>query len=164
MSSGPCSFTISSHLAASAGRVWAHASDFKEINREFWPLLRMTYPAGKAQITPESFPLGEVAFRSWLLLFGVIPVEYDDITLVELVPGQHFSEVSRMLAIREWRHRRSVTPEGSGCILADEIAFTPRLRMMGPVQVWLCRIVFARRHRRLRRLFGGVERRDPDRA
>ena len=78
--------------------------------------------------------------------------------LAELVPGRHFSEVSGMLSIREWRHRRSVTPEGSGCFLQDEIAFTPRLRLMGPIQVWLSRLVFKRRHRALRRLFDGGAR------
>jgi ligand-binding SRPBCC domain-containing protein len=158
VTTGPFSFTMSSHLAGSAERVWTHASDFQELNREFWPLLRMTYPAGKARMTPESFPLGTVAFRSWMLLFGVLPVEYDDITLVELVPGQHFSEVSRMLAIREWRHRRGVTTEGAGCLLQDDIAFTPRWRLMGPFQVWLFRLVFKKRHRALRRLFGDATR------
>ena len=109
-------------------------------------------------------PLGEVAFRSWMLLFGVLPVEYDDLTLVELVPGQHFAEVSRMLAVKEWRHRRSVTPEGSGCVLRDEIALTPRWRLLGPVQAWMFRLVFRRRHRVLRRLFGDAERQRADGA
>jgi ligand-binding SRPBCC domain-containing protein len=156
--SGPHSFLIATHLAAPAERVWAHASDFRELNREFWPLLRMTYPAAQARMTPESFPLGQVAFRSWMLLFGVIPVEYDDFTLAELEPGRHFAEVSRMLGVREWRHRRSVTPEGSGCIIQDEITFTPRWRLAGPLQAWLFRLVFRMRHRALRRLFGDAGR------
>jgi ligand-binding SRPBCC domain-containing protein len=158
---GPYSFTMASHLTASAERVWTHASDFNQLNREFWPLFRMTYPPGRARMTPGSFPLGKVAFRSWIMLFGVIPVEYDDITLVELVPGQHFSEVSALLSIREWRHRRSVAPEGLGCVLQDEIAFLPRWRLTGPAQTWLFRLVFRLRHRALRRLFGSAERREP---
>jgi ligand-binding SRPBCC domain-containing protein len=158
------SFTMSSHLAASAERVWAHASDFRELNREFWPLLRMTYPPGRARMTPGSFPLGKVAFRSWLLLFGVVPVEYDDITLVELAPGQHFAEVSALLTIREWRHRRSVAPEGPGCVLQDEIAFIPRWRLAASAQFRASRLVFQLRHRALRRLFGDAERREPART
>jgi ligand-binding SRPBCC domain-containing protein len=155
----PYSFTMASHLLASSERVWAHASAFPDINRELRPLLRMSYPPHLARITPETFPLGKVAFRSWILLFGLIPVEYDDITLVELAPGKHFAEASRLLSMREWRHRRVVTPEGSGCVIQDEVAFTPRWRLCGPVQLRLSRLLFQLRHRALRRLFGDAGRR-----
>ncbi len=148
------SFTVSSLLAAPAERVWAHASSFVGVNRELWPLARMTYPAAMARLTPEAVPLGETAFRSWILLFGLVPVEYDDFRLVELVPGGHFSEVSRLLSMLEWRHRRSVAPSGAGCILRDEIAFAPRWRLLGPAQLLAFRLVFRLRHRVLRRLFG----------
>src|SRR5262245_17438070 len=114
--SEPWSFTISTPLRASAEQVWAHASTFAGVNRELWPLLRMTFPPALARLTPEQFPVGRTAFRSWLLLFGLVPVDFDDIQLVELEPGQGFSEVSRMLSMREWRHRRTVTPAGEGCV------------------------------------------------
>jgi ligand-binding SRPBCC domain-containing protein len=156
-------FTIASHLAASAERVWAHASTFEGVNRELAPLLRMTYPPRMARMTPESFPLGKAAFRSWILLLGCIPVEYDDITLVELAPGQHFSEVSRLLMMREWRHRRTVTPEGPGCVIQDEIAMTPRWERTGPVLHGVYRAVFEQRHRYLRRRFGDAGKRAADR-
>lgn len=155
----PYSFTLTSHLLASAERVWAHASAFADINRELRPLLRMTYPPRLARLTPESFPLGRVAFRSWILLFGLVPVEYDDFTLVELVPGHHFAEVSQLLSMREWRHRRVVTRAGSGCVLQDEIAFTPRWRLFGPIQFRVYHLVFQLRHRALCRLFGDASRR-----
>ena len=74
---------------APADRVWEHASSFAGVNRELWPL-SMTHPADRARLTPESVPLGRPAFRSWILLFGLIPVDYDDITLVELEPGQFY--------------------------------------------------------------------------
>src|SRR5262245_11882356 len=122
----PYSFTVVSHLKASAERVWDHACTFAGINRELRPLLRMTHPARFAVLTPDVVPLGRVAFRSWLLLLGIIPVEYDDLTLVELQPGRGFYEVSPMLMVREWRHRRTVTPEAAGCALRDDVAFVPR--------------------------------------
>jgi hypothetical protein len=150
----PYFFRMTSQLLASAERVWVHASSFADINREFRHLLRMSYPRHLAKMTPETFPLGRVAFRSWLLLFGFIPVDYDDITLVELVPGQHFQEVSRMLSMSEWRHRRVVTPEGSGCVVQDEVAFTPRWRLGGPILFLVARLLFRLRHRSLCRLFG----------
>ncbi len=150
------SFAIASRLQASAERVWAHASSFEGVNRELGPLLRMTYPRRFAVLTPETVPLGRFAFRSWIQLFGLIPVEYDDITLVELEPGRMFHEVSRQMAAREWRHRRTVIPDGPGCILQDEIAFVPRWPAAGPIQARVFRLVFELRHRFLRRHFKGA--------
>jgi ligand-binding SRPBCC domain-containing protein len=89
-----------------------------------------------------------------VLLFGLLPVEFDDFTLVELEPGRGFYEVSRMLAIREWRHRRTVTPAAGGCVLRDEVSFVPRWRPAGPALAWVYRRAFGLRHRALRRLFG----------
>ena len=48
----PYSFTLASHLMASAERVWAHASAFADINRELRPFLHMTYPPHLVRITP----------------------------------------------------------------------------------------------------------------
>src|SRR5712664_232994 len=114
------SFEIASPLRASQERVWAHAGSFAGVNRELWPLARMTYPPAMARLTPEAMPLGRIAFRSWILLFGVVPVEFDDFTLLELEPGRGFYEVSRLLSMREWHHRRTVLPAEGGCIVRDE--------------------------------------------
>jgi ligand-binding SRPBCC domain-containing protein len=149
------SFAIESSLRASPEQLWDHASSFAEINRELWPL-RMSHPAAVPRLTPESSPLGRRAFRSWILLFGLIPVEYDDFTIVELEPGRGFSEVSRLFTMREWRHRRMLVPTAEGCLVRDEIAFIPRWRVAGPMLFRVYRAAFKRRHRVLRRLFGPV--------
>src|SRR5690348_16550125 len=104
------SFTVVSRLRTSADKVWDHASHVTGVNRELWPLVRMTYPAAMARLAPETVPLGRRAFRSWILLFGLLPVEYDDVTLAELTPGRSFHEVSRTMSMREWHHRRTLTP------------------------------------------------------
>jgi ligand-binding SRPBCC domain-containing protein len=114
----------------------------------------MTCPPQRVRLTVESFPLGKVAFRSWVLLLGLIPVEYDDFTLFELVPGSHFAEVSRLLSAREWRHRRVVVPDGTGSLVRDEVAFAPRWRLLGQIQLGVYRLAFQMRHRSLRRIFG----------
>jgi ligand-binding SRPBCC domain-containing protein len=150
----PYSFTFSTSLRASAERVWAHASSFSGVNRELWPLARMTFPPAMARLTPDTVPVGRTAFRSWIMLFGLLPVEFDDFTLIELEPGQGFHEVSRMLSIREWRHRRTVTPAVEGCVVRDEIAFVPRWRWTGWLLAQVYRRVFELRHRSLRRMFG----------
>jgi ligand-binding SRPBCC domain-containing protein len=151
----PYSFTVESSLRASPERLWDHASSFREINRELWPL-RMTHPLAVPRLTPETIPLGRRAFRSWILLFGFIPVEYDDFTIVELDPGRGFSEVSRLFTMREWRHRRTLVPTSEGCLVRDEIGFIPRWRIAGPMLFQLYHLAFKRRHKVLRRLFGAA--------
>lgn len=151
------SFTVSSPLRAPAEQVWAHASTFAGVNRELWPLARMTYPPALSRLTPETFPVGRTAFRAWILLLGLVPVDYDDVTLTELEPGRGFYEVSRLLTLRELRHRRSVHPTAGGCVVSDEIALVPRVRGTGWLLARVYRRVFAWRHRRLRRLFGSPE-------
>jgi len=146
-------FVIETALRASAARVWDHASSMAGVNRELWPLVQMTYPPTMKRLTPETVPLRRRAFRSWLLLFGLLPIEYDDLTLIELEPGRGFLEVSRLFSMREWRHRRTVLPTAEGCILRDEVDCTPRWPWSGPFLVPLFRFVFALRHRALRRLF-----------
>jgi ligand-binding SRPBCC domain-containing protein len=148
------SFTISTTLRATAEQVWTHASTFAGVNRELWPLVRMTYPPAMSRLTPEAFPVGCTAFRSWIFLFGVLPVEFDDIALEELNPGLGFSEVSRLFTMREWRHRRTLMATAEGCVVRDELAIVPRWRGTGWLLAWVYRRVFAWRHRRLRRIFG----------
>jgi ligand-binding SRPBCC domain-containing protein len=71
-----------------------------------------------------------------------------------LEPGRGFLETSRLLTMREWRHRRTLTPMGEGCLVRDEVAFVPRWRFTGPVLAWVYRRAFQLRHRSLVRLFG----------
>jgi ligand-binding SRPBCC domain-containing protein len=148
------SFTFATPLTVPAARVWDHASTFAGVNRELWPLVRMTYPPRLARLTPQTVPLGRRVFRSWILLFGLIPVDFDDITLQELEPGRGFYEVSRMLGLREWRHRRTIEPTPDGCTVRDDIEFQPLWGPAGPLLAWIYQRTFELRHRRLRRLFG----------
>jgi len=38
------SFEITSELPASPEAAWRHATNMRGVNRELWPLVRMTYP------------------------------------------------------------------------------------------------------------------------
>ena len=67
--------------------------------------------------------LGERIFRSWVLLFGVLPIDYDDLTLIALEPGRGFHERSRMLSMRVWEHERTLEPDGEGgCRVRDRLS------------------------------------------
>lgn len=149
----PYAFEIASLLAAPADEVWAHATTMAGVNRELWPLARMTYPPGLDRLDAQRLPIGVRVFRSWILLLGVVPVDYDDLSFEAVGPGR-FLERSRMLTQHEWRHERLVRATPHGCEITDRVGFTPRLRWLGPAFLVVFRAAFRRRHRNLRRLFG----------
>jgi ligand-binding SRPBCC domain-containing protein len=149
------SFEIASRLEASAGRVWDRATTPDGINDELRPLMRMTVPSGFTSLEPDRIELGEPIGRSWVLLGGVLPFDYDDITLVELEPGRRFVERGRMLSQRFWQHIRSIEPVDGGCVIRDALTWEPRFPVSGGALRPLFATIFRHRHRRLRRHFGG---------
>ena len=116
----------------------------------------MTYPKRFASLDAASAPIGRRAFRSWILLFGVLPIDYDDLTLVWIDPPHGFRERSTMLTMREWNHERLIAPAGAGCELTDRVSFVPRVAALGPLLRVVFGLAFRLRHRNLRRMFGGL--------
>ena len=147
------SLTVSSELAVTAQALWHHAITPEDINAEFQPLLRMTFPQGLDDVTANWTP-GRRRFRSWILLLGVIPVDYDDLTFTEVVPGAHFTERSRMLSQSVWEHDRVITPIAGGARLTDRVRFESRAAWLEPLFEYVFTWVFRYRHRSLRRRYG----------
>lgn len=145
-------------LAADAATVWARVTTPEGIAHELRPVLRMTVPPGLRGRTVEDLEpqLGRPLGKAWLLLLGVLPVEYDDMTVVALEPGRSFHERSRMLSLRRWEHERTVVPVGTGCVVHDRLVFEPRLAILAPVARRVVGALFAHRHRRLAAAFSGV--------
>jgi hypothetical protein len=149
--------SVSSRLEAGADRVWARVITPAGINDELRPWLRMTVPRGVERLDPSSVELGRPIGRSWVLLFGLLPFDYDEITLVRLEEGRGFLERSRMLSQRVWEHERTLEPTADGgCLITDRARWEPRIPLPGALLRPLFRAVFRHRHRRLRRRFGGV--------
>ena len=148
-------FTVSSRLAAPAPEVWARVTTADGVNYELMPLVRMTVPRGHADFSIADITDGTTIGRSWLLLFGLIPFDYDHIHIESIEPGRAFHERSTMLSQRRWEHDRTVDPDGDGtCVVTDSVRFEPRLglppALMRPVFHWF----FRRRHAKLRKRFG----------
>ena len=143
---------LASRLAASPDAVWTRVATLEGVNAELGPLLRMSLPRGSdGQL--RTGPLG----RSWLLLGGVLPIDYDDLTIAELKPGRAFRERSTMASARTWHHDRTLEPlPGGGCLLVDEVAFEPRLPGTAGLHAFVIEAIFRRRHLRLRRAFGVI--------
>ena len=124
------------------------------VNAELMPLVRMTCPIPDARIDTAVIPLRQRVFRSWILLFGVLPVDYDDLVFESIDPGHGFRETSTMLTQRLWVHERRLKASNGGCRITDHIEFEPRISFLGPVYMRVFRWFFGHRHRRLGRAFG----------
>jgi ligand-binding SRPBCC domain-containing protein len=146
---------LTTTVAADAATVWRRATSPEGINHELGPWLRMTMPRALRGATIDDVEVGVPAGRSWILLLGVVPVDYDDLTLAELEPGHRFLETSRLLSMRAWRHERVVAPAGEGaCTVTDRIAFElrrPLALVPGSARLAtaILRRLFDHRHRRL---------------
>ncbi len=146
---------LSSRLQAPPEVVWARVITAEGVNDELRPLLRMTVPRGLGDFGIDDVEPGRPLGRSWVLLFGLVPFDYDEICLERVESGRGFLERSRMLTQRLWEHERTIEPREGGCELSDRVAWEPRLPLPGALLAPLIAAVFRHRHRRLRRRFGG---------
>jgi ligand-binding SRPBCC domain-containing protein len=145
-------------LPAAATEVWERVVSPEGINDEMGPWMKMTMPRSMRGKTIADVEPGQRIGRSWILLFGLIPFDYDDLGLAELEPGRRFLERSTMLSMRRWEHERTVAPSDGGCAVTDRVSFELRrpLAAFGltrPIAAMIGRF-FAHRHRRLVARFG----------
>ena len=155
-------------LASPSEEVWAQAMTIEGVNYELRPLLRMTVPRRLRGMTIDSAPVGERLGRSWILLLGFLPVDYDDLCLAERGPGFRFLERSSLCSMRIWQHEREIAPDGppdgqgvERCRITDTLTFEPRRPVAwipGAERVAAAVVsrLFARRHRRLAARYGGA--------
>jgi ligand-binding SRPBCC domain-containing protein len=147
-------FAIASRLDAPRERVYAFVTTMAGVNHELWPIARMTHPRGMASLDGRAIPLRTPIFRSWVLLFGVLPIDFDEITFLRF-DHEGFSEDSRMLSQRVWRHERTLRDDSGGCVIDDRIEWEPKVMALAPIFDRAFRLTFENRHRRLRARFGG---------
>lgn len=112
----------------------------------------MSMPGGTEELTVETIPLGQPVGRAWLRLFGLIPFDYDYLTIVDIEPGKRFLERSTMLSMGRWEHERTLTAVPGGTRVHDRVILEPRLPIPGMAAI-LATVVnafFKHRQRRLR--------------
>lgn len=142
-------------VPAAAPVVWERVVDPDGINHEMRPWMTMTMPRAVQGMTVDTVPLERPLGRAWLRLLGVLPFDYDRLTIVELEPGRRFLERSTMLSMRRWEHERTLTPVEGGTRVHDRVTLQPRLPVPGFARL-LARVVdafFQHRQRRLRTYF-----------
>ena len=122
--------------------------------------LAMRMPRSVRGRSIDEVPVGVRLGRVPLLLFGVLPVEFDDLTVAAVAPGRRFHEKSSMVLLRRWEHERELQPLPSGGTrIHDRLTFELRAPLSRvPIATAVAHRViaglFAHRHRRLARYFG----------
>ena len=144
--------TVELTVGTDRSAVWAAVSTIGGLNRELAPFVRVTDPTDGAPFDTEPWRGGTPV--TWLLLFGVVPVDRHRIGLVALPDGRGFRESSSTWLYRVWRHERTLLDDPGGCIVRDSMEIEPRLRLLEPIVRSSVRRMFRHRHRRLRHRFG----------
>jgi len=145
-------FQFKSHLNISPDLLWAKINNFEKLNKELWPVMQMTCPDEYRRKAFHDFPIGLPVFKSLILLFGFLPVERSNVRFLSVTPGGGFSEDSEMILCPSWKHKRTITPDGDGSIIMDELDITPRSFIFKPVLFLITRLTFFNRHGKLKRL------------
>ena len=124
------------------------------MNSELHPFVHMT-SGHKHQTLPTDVTPGQVIYRSWLLLFHVLPFDRHSLALENIEHDRGFVEESSSWLQRRWRHERRLAPDQShGCLLTDRLVIEPRLRLARPLVSFIVTQLFHHRHRRLEGRFG----------
>jgi ligand-binding SRPBCC domain-containing protein len=146
-----------SDVAAPIDQVWARVVSPEGINDEMRPWMTMSMPRGADDLTIDTIELGVPLGRAWIRLFGLLPIDYDHLSIVAMEPGRSFHEKSTMLSMRSWQHERSLSPVSDDVTrVHDRVTFEPRwfMRLSAGLLRRLLAAFFAHRHRRLARHFG----------
>lgn len=152
---GP-NFRRTAVVDAPAEAVWAWVTAQEGINDEMWPYLKMTMPRAFRSKSIGDVSPGTHIGKSFLLLFGILPFGYDDITITAIEPGRMFCEESAMAGMRTWIHRRTLAPQnGRTTVVTDEITLAPVVALPGLTRLLSAVLAtfFRHRHRRLRHHF-----------
>ena len=149
---GRIELSFESELTASPQKVWEWITSLQCILSEMRPYFRMTAPPGMESIQNVDIIPGRPLFRSRVYLFGFIPIDYSDLTLIAIDRGSGFIEQSPMGTMKLWRHERRIVEVPGGCRIIDSLTFEPA--MASAIVGWFIRTVFRHRHAVLRRNLG----------
>lgn len=146
-------YEFRTEVKASPEEVWEHASTMAGVNMELSPIIRMTYPQRCASLNAESMNKKNGYVTSWILLFGLIPVDRWVMHFVEFGPRFRFLERSKVCSMKFWEHERNIVGCNGGALIIDRIRFIPIMKPLAPIVARMMRTVFINRHRNLKKIF-----------
>jgi ligand-binding SRPBCC domain-containing protein len=147
------SFELQSELAIGAAEFWSNAS-LESVNWELAPLVKMTAPREWQVRRISEWEVGRELFRSWILLFGVLPVDRHAFRLRAIGPAFEFREASSSWINRRWNHDREVRASDAGCTVIDRVMFETRVALLAPLAGAIYLMIFRHRHSRLNQKWG----------
>jgi hypothetical protein len=125
------------------------------VNWELAPIVKMTAPSRWQNSRIADWEVGGPLFKSWILLFGVLPVDRHSFRLRKPTFDRGFDECSSSWMNRAWNHRREIRANDLGCTVVDRVEVASRVPLFAPLLMPIYRLIFRHRHSRLRRKFGG---------
>ncbi|MDH4482213.1 MAG: hypothetical protein QE279_05835 [Rhodoferax sp.] len=146
------SLSFETEVSATPEAAWVWITSFDGISKEMSPLVHMSAPKGVKDLSSVTFESGVPMFRSWITLFGVLPIDYSNLTLLTLNPGFGFVEQSPMGSMKLWRHERQIVALDAGCKITDTLTFEPRFA--GRLISGIVEVLFTHRHKMLSKYLG----------
>ncbi|KFZ28143.1 hypothetical protein IDAT_11190 [Pseudidiomarina atlantica] len=147
-------FEVSSNLKISPEDIDGLLT-MKGVNTELNPFIRMTVPSEWSSKPIFEWPTGNVLFSSWILLFGILPIDRHTFFFQSIDRQSGFAEASSSLTNRLWHHRRDISRNGTSCRVTDTVEFQFRLPVLAYVLAPVYRFIFKHRHQVLRSYYGG---------
>ena len=140
-----------SELKENPDNMWKWITSAEGINHELFPMLHISSLSNFNTNNLDTIQLGVPITKSWLLLFGLLPIGFSELTLVELHIGERFIEQSTMSFMKSWRHERIITPHGAGTIICDVLSYEPII--LNKLCTFFIKLLFRNRHKKLRNRF-----------
>tara|TARA_R100001460_G_scaffold103387_1_gene148526 strand:- start:32 stop:490 length:459 start_codon:yes stop_codon:yes gene_type:complete len=147
-------FEVSSNLKISPEDV-SELLTMRGVNRELSPIIRMTAPADWSSKPIFEWPTGKELFSSWILLFGLFPIDRHKFFFREIDRLRGFNEASSSFTNKVWQHHREIVSNERSCRVTDTVEFQSRLPVLAYVLAPVYRFIFKHRHQVLRSYYGG---------
>ncbi len=147
------SFSFSSNLSSPAEEILSSLT-MTGVNTELSPLVRMTAPSSFATRSIFEWPERQMLFKSWILLFGILPIDRHTFLFERIQAGVGFTERSTSWTNRYWCHERKVVSLGSACQVVDTVTFQSRIPLLDLLLLPVYRLAFWRRHQYLQGRYG----------
>ena len=156
-SSMPVEVEFISALEAPPAVVWDRVVRVTGANDELWPLAKMTRPSVVDRLTAPGHG-GLPPFRSWFLLFGVVPIDRRTMEFEVLEEGRFVESSTSWLNGRARHERTAIAGVGGSTVLTDRLVIESRGMLVDALIRASVTKTFRRRHRRLRRHFQKADR------
>jgi len=144
---------VSTELNVSPREFWAEQS-LAAVNFELAPWFRMSAPKEWGGFLLKDWQGHGPPFKSWVLLFGFVPIDRHAFGTLEFSQDRGFVETSSSWVNRVWRHERTVKQTAGGCEVVDRLQYLPRLPVASFLLKAIYILVFRHRHNKLRARYG----------